>query len=135
MDPGKQKPAWLRRRLPSVDSRKSAVYGIISGHALHTVCQEAMCPNQMECYSRGEATFILLGPNCTRRCTFCNVGKAKAKPLDPDEPARVASAVAEMGLNFCVLTMVTRDDLPDGRGTADCPRLKIDKGASAGGRG
>lgn len=114
MEPGNKKPAWLRRRLPGGKGKEAAVYGIISDNALHTVCQEAMCPNQFECYGRGEATFILLGPNCTRRCTFCNIGKAKVASLDLDEPARVAKAVAEMGLKFCVLTMVSRDDLPDG---------------------
>jgi lipoyl synthase len=73
-----------------------------------------MCPNQFECYGRGEAAFILLGANCTRRCTLCNIGKAEVSPHDPDEPARVAKAVAEMEFSFCVLTMTSRDVPPDG---------------------
>ena len=82
--------------------------------SLHTVCQEAHCPNQMECYGHGTATFLLLGPNCTRGCTFCTVGKHKVAKPDPQEPVNVAQAVKEMGLDFCVITMVTRDDMPDG---------------------
>lgn len=107
------KPPWLRRRLPAAGSM-GRVTELIKDRRLHTVCQEAMCPNQMECYGRGEATFLLLGPTCTRRCTFCAVDKKVVKPLDPAEPERTAETVAEMKLEFCVLTMVTRDDLPDG---------------------
>ena len=107
------KPAWLRRRLPAA-GREPAVSRTLSSLSLHTVCQEAHCPNQLECYGRGTATFLLLGPNCTRRCTFCAVGKARPLPPDPEEPAHVARAAVEMDLDFCVLTMVTRDDLPDG---------------------
>ncbi|MBU2550626.1 MAG: lipoyl synthase [Proteobacteria bacterium] len=107
------KPSWLRRRLPAM-GRNAVVDQAVRQGGLHTVCEEAHCPNQMECYGRGEATFLLLGPNCTRRCTFCAVEKNAPAPLDPDEPQRIARAVAELGLAFCVLTMVTRDDLPDG---------------------
>jgi len=107
------KPPWLRRRLPP-DGNNTAVMEAIKEHSLHTVCVEAHCPNQMECFSRGIATFLLLGPNCTRRCTFCVVKKSRILPPDPDEPVRTAQAVARMGLDFCVLTMVTRDDLADG---------------------
>ncbi|MBW1734197.1 MAG: lipoyl synthase [Deltaproteobacteria bacterium] len=107
------KPPWLRRRIPG-PGRSAIVTGVIEQGGLHTVCQEAHCPNQMECFSRGTATFLLLGPNCTRRCTFCAVDKSSARPPDPDEPLRTADAVYGMGLTFCVLTMVTRDDLPDG---------------------
>jgi lipoyl synthase len=78
------------------------------------VCAEAQCPNQMECFGRGTATFLLLGPSCTRRCTFCAVDKSVVQPVDPGEPARIAKAVAQLDLGFCVLTMVTRDDLADG---------------------
>lgn len=107
------KPKWLRRPIPAAGLNK-AVSDTIRKQALHTVCVEAHCPNQMECYGRGEATFILLGPACTRRCTFCTVDKSKPIPPDPSEPERTAEAVAALGLEFCVLTMVTRDDLPDG---------------------
>jgi len=107
------KPEWLRRRIPA-GGRGAAVTGLLADLSLHTVCQEAHCPNQGECFARGTATFLLLGPNCTRRCTFCAVGKGRIDPPDPDEPAHTARAVAEMGLDFCVLTMVTRDDLSDG---------------------
>jgi len=107
------KPPWLRRRIPSPGSN-AAVLAAIKGRNLHTVCEEAHCPNQMECFSRGTATFLLLGPSCTRRCTFCAVDKSCVTPPDTGEPTRTAQAVAQMGLNFCVLTMVTRDDLPDG---------------------
>lgn len=110
--PGK-KPPWLRRRLPSA-GRSGLVVDALRSRALHTVCEEAHCPNQMECYSKGTATFLLLGPSCTRGCTFCAVDKSGVRPVDPDEPVRVAEAVAEMSLRYCVLTMVTRDDLSDG---------------------
>ena len=107
------KPKWLRRRL-SQAGKFQATRGTIDGLELHTVCQEADCPNRAECYGRGTATFLLLGPDCTRGCTFCAVGKTRPSPPDPAEPERVARAVERMGLDFCVLTMVTRDDLPDG---------------------
>lgn len=107
------KPPWLRRRLPAA-GREPAVSRTLRSLALHTVCQEANCPNQLECYGRGTATFLLLGPNCTRGCTFCAVEKTKVHPVDPAEPENVARAALEMGLDFCVLTMVTRDDLADG---------------------
>jgi len=107
------KPKWLRRRLPP-PGRHATVRAAIQGGGLHTVCAEAKCPNQMECFGRGTATFLLLGPSCTRRCTFCAVDKSAVQPLDPEEPARIAKAVAHLGLDFCVLTMVTRDDLADG---------------------
>lgn len=90
------------------------VQASLAAGGLFTVCQEAQCPNQGECYGRGEATFLLLGPACTRRCTFCAVSKVKPAPVDPQEPAHAARAAAEMGLTYVVLTMVTRDDLPDG---------------------
>lgn len=109
----KEKPPWLRRRIPA-PGRNATVVAAVKGRGLHTVCEEAHCPNQMECFSRGTATFLLLGPSCTRRCTFCAVDKSSVQPPDPGEPFRTAQAVAQMELNFCVVTMVTRDDLPDG---------------------
>lgn len=81
---------------------------------LNTVCEEANCPNRMECFSRKTATFMILGKNCTRNCTFCNVEKNSPLPLDPGEPAHVAEAVRELGLKHAVITSVTRDDLDDG---------------------
>lgn len=82
--------------------------------ALHTVCQQALCPNRAECFGRGTATFLLLGPVCTRDCAFCAVKRGRAVPADPSEPLRLAEAVADLGICFCVLTMVTRDDLKGG---------------------
>lgn len=107
------KPKWLRRRLPA-PGLNSTVQAAVQGRGLHTVCAEAQCPNQMDCFGRGTATFLLLGPSCTRRCTFCAVDKSRLQPPDPGEPTRIAQAVAQLELSFCVLTMVTRDDLPDG---------------------
>lgn len=107
------KPAWLRRRIPA-EGRGSGVTSTLRGLCLHTVCEQARCPNQGECFSRGTATFLLMGPVCTRSCTFCAVPKGKVSPVAVDETQRTAQAVAGLGLDFCVLTMVTRDDLPDG---------------------
>ncbi|MEW6263655.1 MAG: lipoyl synthase [Thermodesulfobacteriota bacterium] len=106
------KPPWLRRRIPE-PGRSPFVARVLSDLSLHTVCQEAQCPNQGECYGRGTATFLLLGPGCTRRCAFCAVTKGPSRP-DPDEPEAVAEAAWRLELVFCVLTMVTRDDLADG---------------------
>ncbi|MBI5602391.1 MAG: lipoyl synthase [Deltaproteobacteria bacterium] len=109
----KSKPPWLRLKIPNSGSF-SKVVSAIRENKLHTVCGEALCPNQMECFNKGTATFLLLGPSCTRRCTFCAVDKSAVQPPDLDEPARTAEAVARLKLTFCVLTMVTRDDLSDG---------------------
>jgi lipoic acid synthetase len=110
----KGKPPWLRRRLPSGPEYEQ-VRSLIEDGRLHTVCQEAACPNQFECFSNHTATFLIMGDRCTRNCRFCNVepGAAPA-PLDTDEPARVAEAVEQLGLHYVVITSVTRDDLPDG---------------------
>jgi len=108
-----RKPPWLKRRLPS-----GPVYGNIcqslGDHRLHTVCQEAKCPNQWECFSSKTATFLILGAHCTRNCGFCAVAHGPEGPPDPDEPQRVARMACEMGLAYVVVTSVTRDDLPDG---------------------
>ncbi|KMY68902.1 hypothetical protein AAU61_04840 [Desulfocarbo indianensis] len=109
------KPPWLKRRLAPA-GQAPQVRACLARQGLHTVCQEAHCPNQGECFSRGEATFLLMGPNCTRRCAFCAVGKATPAPLDEAEPAKVAQAAQDLGLTYVVLTMVSRDDLPDGGG-------------------
>ena len=107
------KPAWLRQHLPTGPGYEQT-RRLLSSSGLHTVCQEARCPNQFECYGKGAATFILMGESCTRNCRFCNVKHGITKPLDPDEPIRTAAAVAEMGLSYVVLTSVSRDDLSDG---------------------
>ncbi len=86
----------------------------LRANRLHTVCQEALCPNRGECFSRGVATFLIMGNVCTRDCRFCAVRTGRPLPLDPDEPERVAEEVKQLGLRFAVITSVTRDDLPDG---------------------
>lgn len=108
-----EKPPWLKRRLPAA-GQGARVSACIRDHFLHTVCEEAHCPNQMECYGRGTATFLLLGPACTRSCTFCAVDRSAVHSPDVQEPRRIAEAVSRLGISFSVLTMVTRDDLPDG---------------------
>ena len=107
------KPSWLRRKLPSgADYEK--IRRMIERGQLHTVCQEANCPNQFECFSARTATFLIMGATCTRNCRFCNIDGGTPGPLDADEPRRVAEAAARMELRYVVVTSVTRDDLPDG---------------------
>jgi len=106
-------PPWLSKRLPPGD-RLAPVLGALEDLQLCTVCQEAHCPNLGECFARGTATFMILGATCTRGCTFCAVAKGRPEPVEPDEPQRVAEAVARLGLGHMVVTSVTRDDLPDG---------------------
>ncbi|HEU4528120.1 MAG TPA: lipoyl synthase [Actinomycetota bacterium] len=108
-----RKPPWLKVRLGTGPNYRD-VQGIVREHRLHTVCEEAMCPNIGECWEEREATFLVLGDRCTRRCGFCDVMTAKPDPVDEDEPARVAEAVRAMGLRYVVLTGVARDDLDDG---------------------
>lgn len=107
------KPQWLKQSLP-----KGAGYEktrrLLRASTLHTVCQEARCPNQFECFAKGTATFMLMGENCTRNCGFCAVGHRGVSRLDPSEPRRISDAVSELGLGYAVLTSVTRDDLADG---------------------
>lgn len=107
------KPSWLRIKVASVDDASDTMKKI-KHRTLCTVCVEAHCPNQMACFEKGTATFMLLGPACTRRCRFCAVEKSTPTPPNPNEPDAIAEAVFELGLQYCVLTMVTRDDLPDG---------------------
>lgn len=108
-----KKPSWLKRRLPS-GPEFERTRRRIQQQNLHTVCQEAQCPNIFECFSQLTATFLILGDRCTRNCSFCAVHKGSGEPVDFDEPRRVAAAALEMGLRYVVLTSVTRDDLPDG---------------------
>lgn len=108
-----RKPSWLKVKMPK-GRAFTEVSHLIKDNELVTVCQEAMCPNRGECWSHGTATFMLCGDVCTRACGFCATRTAKPKPLDPEEPRKVAEAVAHMKLNHTVITMVTRDDLRDG---------------------
>jgi lipoic acid synthetase len=108
-----QKPPWLLRRLPTGPAYEN-LRTLLRASRLHTVCQQARCPNIWECFARGTATFLILGSHCTRSCRFCAVGRGRTDPPDPEEPARVAEAAATMGLTYVVVTSVTRDDLPDG---------------------
>ena len=107
-----RKPPWFKVPLPS-GPRYQALAQLIKDENLHTVCQEAACPNVGECWDRGTATFMILGDTCTRRCGFCNVTTGKPTWNDPLEPARVARTIARMGLRHAVITSVDRDDLPD----------------------
>ena len=108
-----QKPPWLKRRIPS-GATYQEIRGLIQETHLHTVCQEACCPNLGECFSQGTATFLILGDRCTRNCRFCAVAHGPKDPPDPTEPLRVAEAIGHMKLRYAVVTSVTRDDLPDG---------------------
>lgn len=107
------KPSWLRIKIPSNNGHQK-VDKILDDLNLNTVCREANCPNKAECYSKGTATFMILGRNCTRKCRFCNVTSATPSFVDKKEPERVARAVKEMKLKYIVITSVTRDDLADG---------------------
>ncbi len=109
----KAKPEWLRVRFKSGQDLY-AVKEMLDRLSLHTVCEEANCPNIMECFGRKTATFMILGKVCTRNCTFCNVTKGTAEKVDLQEPLHVAQAVRELKLKHVVVTSVTRDDLPDG---------------------
>ena len=109
----KPKPEWLRRRF-SFKSSVTEVNDLLLDLNLRTVCQEAHCPNESECFGNHTATFMILGDHCTRNCTFCAIAHGAFEPPDPEEPKRVAEAVSRLGLKYVVLTSVTRDDLADG---------------------
>jgi lipoic acid synthetase len=109
-----RRPEWMKVRAPSANSRYFDVKKLIHGQALHTICEEARCPNIAECWGRGTATFQILGDTCTRACRYCYVHSGKPEhPPDPLEPLRLAKAAAEMNLTHVVVTSVDRDDVPD----------------------
>jgi lipoic acid synthetase len=108
-----RKPSWLKIKLPSGEGF-SHVSKVVKEHVLHTICSSGMCPNIGECWGNGTATFMILGDICTRSCRFCATTTGKPLPPDPEEPRRVAESIKLMGLKHCVITSVTRDDLPDG---------------------
>ena len=108
-----KKPDWIRVRAAS-SPRFAEIKQILREHKLHTVCEEASCPNIGECFGKGTATFMIMGDVCTRRCPFCDVGHGRPLPLDGEEPANLAKTIAAMGLSYVVITSVDRDDLRDG---------------------
>ncbi len=118
-----RKPDWIRVRIPA-SPKINEVKQKLRKHKLHTVCEEASCPNIGECFGGGTATFMIMGDICTRRCPFCDVGHGRPNPLDENEPKELATAIADMGLKYVVITSVDRDDLRDGGAQhfADCIR-------------
>ena len=109
----KRKPPWLKVKLPSgIDFKR--VKGILSCYRLHSVCREARCPNMAECFHAGTATFLILGTVCTRHCLYCNIPHGVPETVDESEPERLVQAVRELGIDYIVITSVTRDDLSDG---------------------
>ncbi|MDQ3973192.1 MAG: lipoyl synthase [Actinomycetota bacterium] len=109
-----RKPGWLKQPVPLAGPTYRELKRTMRGLELHTVCEEAACPNIHQCWEEREATFLIGGERCTRRCGFCDIATGKPTSYDTDEPRRVADAVATMGLHFAVVTGVARDDLPDG---------------------
>jgi len=129
--PVQHKPAWIR--VKAAGGREySNTESIVREHSLHTVCEEAGCPNIGECWSRRHATMMIMGDTCTRACAFCNVKTGLPGPLDTDEPGRVAEAVAQLGLKHVVVTSVDRDDLPDGGAQHFAATINAIRSASAG---
>jgi lipoic acid synthetase len=108
-----RKPSWIRARAPA-SPNVLRLKGILREHRLHTVCEEASCPNLGECFGHGTATFMIMGDICTRRCPFCDVAHGKPAPLDPEEPENLGRVIADMELRYVVITSVDRDDLRDG---------------------
>ncbi len=111
--PIERKPPWIKTRLRT-GPEYTALKQLVQREGLHTVCEQAGCPNIFECWEDREATFLIGGDQCTRRCDFCQIATGKPEPLDTDEPRRVAESVATMGLRYATVTGVARDDLPDG---------------------
>ncbi len=108
-----RKPSWIRAKVPA-GGEVSGLKSLLREHELHTVCEEAACPNLGECFSHGTATFMIMGDVCTRRCPFCDVAHGRPKPLDVNEPEHLAQAIEKMKLKYVVITSVDRDDLKDG---------------------
>ncbi len=111
--PIEKKPEWIKTRA-KMGPQYRELQNLVKSEGLHTVCQEAACPNIFECWEDREATFLIGGDQCTRRCDFCQIDTGKPEPLDRDEPRRVAESVRSMGLRYATITGVARDDLPDG---------------------
>jgi lipoic acid synthetase len=109
-----KKPDWIRVKAGSPTTRFYEIKQILREHKLHTVCEEASCPNIGECFGHGTATFMIMGDKCTRRCPFCDVGHGRPDPLDTEEPANLAKTIAALKLKYVVITSVDRDDLRDG---------------------
>ena len=109
-----KKPDWIRVKAGSPSTRFYEIKQILREHKLHTVCEEASCPNIGECFGKGTATFMIMGDKCTRRCPFCDVGHGRPDPLDADEPLNLAKTIAALKLRYVVITSVDRDDLRDG---------------------
>jgi lipoyl synthase len=119
-----KKPEWIRVKAGSPATRFYEIKNILRQHNLHTVCEEASCPNIGECFGKGTATFMIMGDKCTRRCPFCDVGHGRPDPLDVDEPRNLAKTIAALKLSYVVITSVDRDDLKDGGANhfVDCIR-------------
>jgi lipoic acid synthetase len=109
-----RKPDWIRVKAGSPSTRFYEIKNILREHRLHTVCEEASCPNIGECFGKGTATFMIMGDKCTRRCTFCDVAHGRPEPLDVEEPVNLAKTIAALRLRYVVITSVDRDDLKDG---------------------
>ena len=109
-----KKPEWIRVKAGSPTTRFYEIKEILREHKLHTVCEEASCPNIGECFGKGTATFMIMGDKCTRRCPFCDVGHGRPDPLDVNEPDNLAKTIAQLKLQYVVITSVDRDDLRDG---------------------
>src|SRR3989339_1676234 len=105
-------PEWLLKKAPKIPQLRQ-LRTLLQDSSLNTVCEEAKCPNLGECFAQKTCTFMILGDICTRSCAFCGVKKGTLFPPDPDEPEKIAEAVKKLGLNYVVVTSVTRDDLPD----------------------
>ncbi|MDP7592137.1 MAG: lipoyl synthase [Litorilituus sp.] len=124
-----RKPEWLRIKLPRSSERIDSIKSSLRKHKLHSVCEEASCPNLSECFNHGTATFMILGDICTRRCPFCDVGHGRPLAIDPEEPKKLALSLKDMALKYVVITSVDRDDLRDGGAQqfADCVKEINDK--------
>jgi len=123
------KPEWIRVKAPSPGTRFTEIKDILRAQKLHTVCEEASCPNIGECFGKGTATFMILGDICTRRCPFCDVGHGRPHAPDAEEPAHLADSIAKLKLGYVVITSVDRDDLKDGgaRHFVECIRAVREK--------